>query len=139
MSVFVDTSALLALVNPSDDHHLLATATFAGVEDDQVLVTTNYVVVETLALVQRRLGLATLFTLRHEILGALEVAWVDRHAHEVALDALESQGKRQVSFVDHASFGFMRTAKVRTAFAFDDDFRDAGFDVVPPAEPSVDH
>lgn len=132
MSVFVDTSALLALVNPADDHHGRATATFAGFEDDEALVTTNYVVVETVALVQRRLGLATLSTLRHEILGSLDVRWVDRVAHEAAWDGLESEGHRQVSFVDRSSFGFMREANVRTAFAFDDDFNGAGFVVVPP-------
>lgn len=132
MSVFVDTSALLALVNPADDHHVRAIATLAGLEDDEALVTTNYVVVETVALVQRRLGPATLSTLRHDVLGALDVRWVDPVAHEAALDELESRGHRQISFVDRSSFGFMREAMVRTAFAFDDDFQVAGFLVVPP-------
>lgn len=135
MSVFVDTSALLALVNPADDHHARAVATFAGFDDGEALVTTNYVVVETVALVQRRLGLATHSTLRHDILEALAVSWVDPVVHEAALDELEAQGHRHVSLVDYVSFGFMRGANVRTAFAFDDDFGDAGFHVVPPAPP----
>lgn len=135
MSVFVDTSALLALVNPDDRLHHAATTTFASLNDEEALVTTNYVVVESLALVQRRLGMATLSTLRHDILEALEVQWVDPPAHQTALDELEAQGHRHVSFVDHASFGFMRSSRMRTAFAFDDDFRDAGFEVVPSVAP----
>lgn len=131
MSVFVDTSALLALVNPNDEHHARATVTFAGFEDDEPLVTTNNVVVETLALVKLRLGMATLATLRHDILGALETRWIDPSTHEAALDALEAHG-RQVSFVDHTSVGFMSGAKIRTTIAFDDDFANAGIQVVPP-------
>ncbi len=131
MSTFVDTSALLALVNVGDEHHVEAAATFAAFDDSEVLVTTNYVVVETVALVQRRLGLAVLATLRHDLLDALEVHWVDPVVHEAALDTLETGGRRGISFVDHTSFGFMSQTKVRAAFAFDDDFGEAGFTVVP--------
>lgn len=131
VTVFVDTSALLALVNPNDEHHARATTTFAAFDDGDVLVCTNYVVVETLALVQRRLGMATVATLRHHILSALDIRWIDPVTHDTALDALEAHG-RQISFVDHTSFGFMRRAGVPTAFAFDEDFRHAGF-VLRPA------
>ena len=131
MIVFVDTSALLALVNPGDQHHASATTTFAAFDDDEALVTTNYAVVETLALVQRRLGMTTLALLRRDVLAALDIRWIDRMTHEAALDELEAHG-RHISFVDHTSFRFMRGAKISTAFAFDDDFRKAGFALRPP-------
>lgn len=133
MTVFVDTSALLALVNAGDQHHAEAAERFASFDDDELLVTTNYVVVETIALVQRRLGMAALATLRHELLGALELSWVDPPTHEAALDDLETQGQRRLSLVDRTSFRFMRQRKLSTAFAFDVDFLEAGFAVVPPA------
>jgi predicted nucleic acid-binding protein len=133
VSVFVDTSALLAMVNVDDERHVEAVAGFSGFTDDEALLTTNYVVIETIALVQRRLGMAALATLRHDVLGALDVRWVDPLLHEEAFDAIEAQGHRLVSLVDYVSFRFMRKVKVRTAFAFDDDFSRAGFNVVPPA------
>lgn len=133
MSVFVDTSALLAMVNVDDERHVEAVAAFSGFTDDEALLTTNYVVMETIVLVQRRLGMAALATLRHDVLGVLDVRWVDSPLHEEAFDALEVQGHRLVSLVDHVSFQLMMRVKVRTAFAFDDDFSRAGFNVVPPA------
>lgn len=133
MSVFVDTSALLAMVNVDDERHVEAVAAFSGFTDDEALLTTNYVVMETIVLVQRRLGMAALATLRHDVLGVLDVRWVDSLLHEEAFDALEVQGHRLVSLVDHVSFQLMMRVKVRTAFAFDDDFSRAGFNVVPPA------
>lgn len=58
MSTFVDTSALLAVLDASDVAHKVADRIWRRlIESDERLVSTNYVLVETFALVQRRLGL----------------------------------------------------------------------------------
>ncbi len=58
MSVFVDTSALLAVLDAGDAQHPPARAAWQTLlERDERLITTSYVPVETFALVQNRLGM----------------------------------------------------------------------------------
>jgi predicted nucleic acid-binding protein len=59
VSVFVDTSALYALLVRTDEDHAEAAKAFRGLlEAGRSLVSTNYVLVETTALLQHRIGLA---------------------------------------------------------------------------------
>lgn len=54
MITFIDTSAILALLATNDPQHQNAVARYASLlETPYSLVTTNYVVVETIALVQK--------------------------------------------------------------------------------------
>ena len=58
MIVFIDTSAFYSLVATEDATFSLAVDTWEKLtQADDTLVTNNYVVVECLSLVQRRLGL----------------------------------------------------------------------------------
>jgi len=86
------------------------------------------VLVETTALVQRRLGLDAVAALRSQLMPLLTITWVDAELHRVALDATV-RGSRDVSLVDHTSFELMRRRNLRRAFAFDDHFVDEGFDL----------
>ncbi|MCP9487042.1 MAG: PIN domain-containing protein [Gaiellaceae bacterium MAG52_C11] len=94
------------------------------------LLTHRYVIVETIALVERRLGRAATDKLLDEILPVVETIWIDREEHLSVVSAYRRASHR-VSFVDHTSFELMRLRNLRTAFAFDADFRAAGFEVVP--------
>ena len=55
MTIFVDTSALYALASADDPIHDTAADLFRGLADAE-LVTHNYVIVESSALIHRRLG-----------------------------------------------------------------------------------
>ncbi|HEX9668465.1 MAG TPA: type II toxin-antitoxin system VapC family toxin, partial [Thermoanaerobaculia bacterium] len=89
MSVFVDTSALLAVLDRADqDHSAAAAALRSLLGADEDLVTSNYVLVETFALVQSRLGLAAIRLLQHDLVPVLRVAWIDEEAHRAAVTAL---------------------------------------------------
>jgi len=56
--IFVDTSAFYALLDRDDRNHQKAKKKWAEIlEATPALVTSNYVLVETLALLQSRLGL----------------------------------------------------------------------------------
>ena len=58
MSVFVDTSALLALLDADDPEHERAKTAWDELAAEGVsLVSTNYVVVETVSVAQHRLGI----------------------------------------------------------------------------------
>ncbi len=94
------------------------------------LVTHNYVVLETLALTQARLGTRETKQLLDGLLSLVEVGWVTPALHATAVTALLASGSRAVSFVDRISFAFMRENGVRKAFAFDRHFRREGFALI---------
>lgn len=130
MRVFADTSAMFALIALDQRHDEAIAALAALVEQRARLVTHNYVVVETNALVTNRIGMAGTTRLHREILPAIDVEWVSRALHDRAIADVLAAG-RAVSLVDRVNFGFMRELALRTAFGFDDDFKRAGFTTVP--------
>jgi predicted nucleic acid-binding protein len=130
---FVDTSALYALLDEDDRNHPAAAAWLSGSGQDpaEVLMSHNYVVVETAALVHRRLGAQATRVLFEALLPAISVFFVDEALHGRALAAYLAALRRQASLVDWVSFQLMREATVDRAFAFDRDFALEGFSVVP--------
>lgn len=129
--VFVDTSALYALLCPEDRAHTRARSTFADLRKrDASLVTSSYVLVETFALVARRLGHGAVREFRIHLRPLLEVEWVDELVHEEALDLMLERARRELSLVDAASFVVMRRRGIGEAFAFDRHFEEEGFDLV---------
>ena len=128
--MFVDTSALFGLMDEDASEHASLTAAFVSLSERR-LVTHNYVIVECAALVARRLGRSLVRRLVLEILGPVEVAWIDETIHRAALSAHLSAGANAPSLVDFTSFEVMRLHGIRTALAVDRDYVDAGFDVLP--------
>lgn len=128
MTVFVDTSALLALLDADDTEHADAVAAWAALAAEGApLVTSNYVIVETTAVAQHRLGLDAVRSLVREILPVIEVAFIDAAIHEAAVAAFLAAGRRHLSLVDCSSFELMRRREVGRAFAFDRHFREQRF------------
>jgi predicted nucleic acid-binding protein len=128
VSTFLDTSALLALLDADETRHAEAARVWRRLlEGDAPLVTTNYVLVETYALVQRRLGNAAVRALADELLAVVDVEWVGRELHERAVSVLIAAGRRDLSLVDAVSFEAMRQRGIERAFAFDRHFEEAGF------------
>ena len=131
MTVFVDTSALLALIDADEARHEDACLIWKRLlERDVPIATTNYVLVETYALTQHRLGSAAVRVLTDDLLPVVEVEWVGRELHEKAVSALIAARRRELSLVDAVSFEAMRQHGLDRAFAFDRHFQDAGFSLV---------
>lgn len=132
MTVYVDTSALYAYLVGDDPEHAAAGSAFEDLRTrDRRLHTTSYVLVETVALLQARIGLAAVRSLHEDLCPLLDVTFVDHDLHEAAATALLASGRRRVSLVDWVSFTVMRRLGMTEAFAFDDDFADHGFTLVP--------
>jgi uncharacterized protein len=132
MTIFIDTSALLAVLDADDMNHPAArTAWEHLVTQGASLVCTNYNLVEVSALVQHRLGMKAVRTLQENIVPVLAVEWVDPGIHAGGMSALLVAGRRNLSLVDCVSFETMRRLGLDTAFAFDRHFAEQGFATIP--------
>ena len=89
MTVFVDTSALFALLDADDAGHDLAFPAWSGgIDECARFVTANYVIVETIALAQRRLDIHAVRALIDEILPMIDTIWVTDADHTTGLSPL---------------------------------------------------
>ena len=132
MKLFVDTSALYAVLDADDARHEQARGAWLELlEREAQMICTNYILVETVALVQRRLGMEAARVLLRDVVPLLRVEWVSEVSHEAGVAAFLAAGDRGLSLVDCASFETMRRLGLDTAFAFDRHFEEQGFRCVP--------
>lgn len=132
MTAFVDTSALVAFLDADQPRHAEVLAAWeAYLADDRTLITSNYVLVECFALVQRRLGLDALRGLADVLAPLMRTLWIDEGLHAAAVAALFTAGRRGLSLVDCASFELMRRHGIREALALDKHFAQQGFRTLP--------
>ncbi len=128
-AVFVDTSAILALMVGSDRTHREAVEILEKLRSRRAnLVTTSYVLVETYALLDRRLGRDAVRDFRASFAPLIRVIWVDGAIHERGLDRLE-KSSHTLSLVDAVSFEAIRQHRILEAFAFDRHFEREGLAV----------
>lgn len=131
-ALFVDTSAFLAVLDVDDECHARSVAGWSrlleGMRSGEFSGVTHYgVVLESSALVQRRLGMEAIRELHDGLLRTLRLEWVDETLHTRAVTAMLAAGHRRVSLVDWTSFELMKVKGIRHALAFDSDFEQRGF------------
>jgi predicted nucleic acid-binding protein len=132
MTVFVDTSAFLAVLDADDVNHFQASRVWQDLITQEVpLVCNNYVLVETYALVQSRLGMTAVTILQKDIRPLIGVEWVDEPTHRAGISALLTAHRRRLSLVDCTSFETMRQLGIQRAFTLDQHFSEQGFDCLP--------
>lgn len=134
LRAFVDTSAWYALFDAGAEGHGEVRECLDALAGDHDLVTTNYVVAETLnLLVARRASSAALREVARRLADAefVHTFRVTEAVDRAARERLPRVAARRVSFTDCTSFAAMRTLGIAKAVALDDDFRIEGFEVVP--------
>ena len=130
--IFVDTSAFLAIVQVDDINHSLAKQQWINLlSENETLYTNNYVVVESIAIIQKRSGLNVVQKLQNNILGLVIIDWVSEEHHSQALEIVFKTNRRKLSLVDCSAFETMHHLGIETAFTFDHHFREEGFKVIP--------
>ncbi|MCX5799649.1 MAG: VapC toxin family PIN domain ribonuclease, partial [Proteobacteria bacterium] len=98
---------------------------------EEDLVTTNYVLVETCALVQNRLGMTATKVFQEDIVPVIWVEWIDKAVHLAAMGIMLAAVRKKLSLVDCVSFETMRLLGVTTAFTLDKHFKEQGFMCLP--------
>ena len=129
--LLVDTSAFYALMDRSDNHHETAARLWVSLlKENYTIITTNYVVLETLALLQGRLGFDAANIWCSDILGVVDVQWTDESTHSRAFELWLSLGRRKLSLVDCVSFVTLRRHNLEIVFGFDKHFSEQGFQLL---------
>lgn len=132
MSAFVDTSGFYAWLVRSEAAHKRVAATFEDLlRGGHPLWTTSFVVVETMALLQHRVGLNAARGFDEDVLPVVRVHWVDDALYRQGAERLWRADRRQLSLVDCVSFAFMKQHGLTTAVALDPHFEQAGFSLLP--------
>jgi predicted nucleic acid-binding protein len=132
MKIFVDTSALYALVATQDQANAQAVILWEDLAlSEQPLITSNYVLAECFALVQNRLGIEVVHHLQSDCVPVLQIIWIDEELHQAAIEQVVSLNHRNLSLVDCVSFEIMRRLGIRTSFTFDGHFHEQGFNSIP--------
>jgi predicted nucleic acid-binding protein len=128
MSVFIDTSGFIAVLDKDNARHAEAAKTWMDIlTSEEDLVTTNYVLVETCALVQSRLGMTAIKMFQEDVVPVLRIEWIDKDVHHAAMGIMVAAGRKKLSLVDCVSFETMKLLGVTTAFTLDKHFKEQGF------------
>ena len=131
-SIFVDTSALLPLLDRDDqDHDSIVNALGALSLSQTDLITSSYVLVEAGSLVRSRLGTSAFRRLGEIMERDVEIVWVDEELHRRAWKEAGVGGKRAPGLVDWVSFLLMAELDITIALARDRHFVRQGFRILP--------
>lgn len=132
--IFVDTAGWMACADGSDPtHRQAADARDAAFEAGRMLVTTDYVVDETLTLIRARLSLTAAKSWWAQLEGSsrLRWEWIEAARAEKARDVLFRHSDKTYSFTNCTSFVVMKELKLKQVLTTDRHFRQMGFEVLP--------
>jgi predicted nucleic acid-binding protein len=132
--LFVDTAGWAACADAADpDHAPCRAARDGALEDGTTLVTSDFVVDETLTLLRLRLGLAAAEAWWRQIDGTRRLRWerVDSERFDRARDLFFQYRDKAFSFTDCTSFAIMRELRMTQVLTTDRHFRQMSFQVVP--------
>ena len=132
--LFVDTAGWRACVDAADPSHAAARATRdQWLERAGHLLTTDYVIDETLTLLRVRLGLNAAEQWWHTVAASSRVRRETIHNEraERARGIFFRYRDKEFSFTDCTSFAVMRELRLRQVLTTDRHFRQAGFEILP--------
>ncbi len=132
MRVLLDTSALVALMDADDPAHESVSAAWATILAEAAPpLLTNLTLLETLAVLPRRLGMDAVRVFCERHLPLTELHAVETPVLLTAVDAWLAARRRDLSLVDVVSFLVMRREGLTRAFTIDPHFAEQGFQCLP--------
>ena len=126
----MDTGAWLAIIDPKDRYHQLASDFHRQAVMERVqFITTNLVIAESYTLIGRRLGHQKAIRFLDLVNVALRLRKIQSapDLEKIAEDILRKYDDQELSYVDAVSFAAMTDQGLQVAFAFDHHFEMMGF------------
>lgn len=134
--LFVDTAGWMACADAADPAHARSRAARdAALAAGQSLITTDFVIDETLTLIRFRLGLDAARAWWQQVEGSSRLRWerIDAARFEKAQGLFFQYQDKDFSFTDCTSFVVMRELRLTHAMTTDRHFRQVGFQLLPAA------
>lgn len=123
--VFVDTGAFYAAINRKDENHTAATGLFRRAVDEKWrLVTSNFVVAETHALLLARMGRELAAAWLRSV--PARITRISNAAEEKAKRIIFGYRDKEFSYCDATSFALIERLRIGHAMAFDTHFEQYG-------------
>lgn len=132
--LFVDTAGWMAMIDAKDPLHVKSLVVRDGwLEQGGILLTSNYVLDETLTLIRMRIGIeaAEKWWVMVTDSPRCNVEWVTPESAEKAIRWFFSWKDQSFSFTDCTSFIIMRELGLENVLTGDRHFATAGFRVHP--------
>jgi predicted nucleic acid-binding protein len=129
--IFVDTGAWYALVDRQDPDHV---AVYACLQRYQGrLLTSNFVLDETITLLRYRLGWPIAHTVGEQLRSGntAQIVRITPTDEDTAWHIFTRYKDESFSFTDCSSFALMERLKLHAAVAIDSDFKKYGFQCLP--------
>ena len=124
----------MACADTNDSAHEDACAARdAALKQGKILVTTDYILDETLTLIRVRMGLAAALAWWKQVEGSERIRWewIGVERAENARNLFFRYRDKDYSFTDCTSFVVMRELKLKQALSTDHHFRRMGFQMLP--------
>jgi uncharacterized protein len=129
--IFIDTSAILAFMNEDDEFYKDSFNIFSQLlEERSKIISSNYILLETMVILKNRIGVEAVKVLRNDILPVIKICWIDEDIHNYCVNIQIAADREKVSLVDYTSFEIMQRLNIRWAFTFDNHFKDMGFEIL---------
>lgn len=133
--VFLDSSYLKALIDDADDFHKEGIQVFMLLNEQKTqLITTNYIIDETLTLLRVKKNLQAAIKLRDMISAGNPTITIYRVISEDDANAWHwfVNDWSRLSFTDCVSFAVLKRLEITKVATFDHHFTQAGFTIVKP-------
>lgn len=132
--LFVDTAGWMAMADAKDPIHLSALQIRdRWLEEDGILVMSNYVVDETLTLIRMRLGMAAVqqWWAMVSQSARCKIEWITPDRAERAIRWFFQWQDQSFSFTDCTSFALLTELGIQKVLTADGHFITAGFEILP--------
>ena len=132
-TVFIDTSAFKALFDFGDEFHEKSVKILESCQKtEKLLITSNFILDETFTLFRAFLGKPAAVEFKKDLieLKSVSLKRIFLKDEIAAWKFFVNLPGRGVSFTDCTSFALMKRLGVKEVFAFDEDFKKAGFTII---------
>lgn len=130
-SVFVDTSAWVALADSDDSYHSKASKIYPRLlKESKNLVTSNFIIAETYILILKTIGRKAALNFLESISASprILIIYSNHGLENEAINILNKFNDHNFSYTDAVSFAMMQHQGIKKAFSFDKHFVVAGFE-----------
>jgi uncharacterized protein len=132
-SIFIDTSAIIALMNKKDQFHARAIDILAAItKGSSDLITTSHVFAETVTRIERKVSAKQAILAGNMIRNndRIKIIIPQEGLIDNAWKIFQKYQDQGFSFVDCISFALMKELRLTKAFAFDKHFKIIGFETL---------